>query len=61
MANHDRRKKDGKDKGKKLRRMREDRARRRANSDPDDDPSDQADLVTYKPGSSQDRNRHGAV
>jgi hypothetical protein len=60
MAQHERKKKDGKDKGKKLRRMREDEARRRANTGPERPSTDQADVVDYKQGSAADRTRSGA-
>ena len=61
MANRERKKKDGHDKNKKLRRMREDEARRHENAGPERPSTDQADVVTYKQGSSADRNRRGAV
>jgi hypothetical protein len=61
MANRERKKKDGQDKGKKLRRMREDVERRHANAGPERPSTDQADVVTYKQGSGADRNRRGAV
>lgn len=60
MSNRERKKKDGQDKGKKLRRMREDVARRHANAGPEHPSRDQADIVDYKQGSAADRNRHGA-
>jgi hypothetical protein len=61
MSDRDRKKKDGGDKNKKLRRMREDEARRHANAGPERPSRDQADVVTYKPGSRSDRTRHGAT
>ena len=60
MSNRERKKKDGQDKGKKLRRMREDEARRHANAGPERPSRDQADVVDYKQGSAADRNRRGA-
>lgn len=57
----ERKKKDGKDAGKKRRRMREDVARRRAVSGPARPTTDQRDIVDYKQGSAADRNRSGAV
>jgi hypothetical protein len=60
MSNRERKKKDGQDKGKKLRRMREDEARRHANAGPDRPSTDQSDVVDYKQGSAADRNRRGA-
>ncbi len=61
MAKSERKKKDGQGKGKKLRRMRDDEARRQADAGPERVSSDQADVITYKQGSDQDRNRRGAV
>jgi len=61
VANRERKKKDGRDKGKKLRRMREDEARRHADAGPERASTDQADAVTYKQGTGADRNRRGAV
>jgi hypothetical protein len=60
MSDKDRKKKDGQDKGKKLRRMRDDEARRHADEGPERPSSDQADVVTYKQGSAADRGRRGA-
>ena len=60
MSNRERKKKDGQDKGKKLRRMREDVAQRHANAGPERPSRDQADIVDYKQGSAADRNRRGA-
>ena len=60
MSDRDRKKKDGKDKGKKLRRMREDVARRHVDAGPERPSTDQADVVDYKQGSAADRNRRGA-
>ena len=60
MSDRDRKKKDGQDKGKKLRRMREDVAQRHANAGPERPSHDQADVVTYKQGSASDRGRRGA-
>ena len=61
MSERQRKKKDGQDKGKKLRRMREDEARRHADAGPERPSRDQADLVTYKQGSASDRTRRGAT
>lgn len=61
MSNRERKKKDGQDKNKKLRRMREDVARRRAKARPERPSRDQADVVTYKQGSAADRSRRGAT
>ncbi len=60
MSDRERKKKDGQDKNKKLRRMREDVARRHENAGPERPSSDQADVVTYKQGSAADRSRRGA-
>jgi hypothetical protein len=57
----ERRKKDGKDAGKKRRRMREAEAQRHANAQPQRPQSDQPDVVEYKPGSASDRSRVGAT
>ena len=57
---HERKKKDGQDKGKKLRRMREDVARRHADAGPERPSTDHPDVVDYKQGSRSDRNRKGA-
>jgi hypothetical protein len=61
MSERDRKKKDGQDKNKKLRRMREDEARRHAHTGPERPSRDQADVVTHKPGSASDRTRSGAI
>ena len=61
MSDRERKKKDGQDKNKKLRRMREDEARRHANAGPERPSHDQADVVTYKQGSASDRSRRGAT
>ena len=60
MSDHDRKKKDGQDKGKKRRRMREDETRRHENAGPERPSTDQTDVVTYKQGSAADRSRRGA-
>jgi hypothetical protein len=60
MSDRERKKKDGQDKGKKLRRMREDETRRHENAGPERPSRDQADVVDYKQGSAADRNRRGA-
>ena len=57
----ERRKKDGQDPGKKRKRMRDDVARRRAESGPARRSSDQPDVIDYKPGSASDRTRTGAT
>jgi len=61
MSDRDRKKKHGQDKNKKRRRMRDDEARRHANAGPERPTRDQADVVTYKQGSSSDRTRRGAT
>jgi hypothetical protein len=60
MSQRERKKKQGQDKGKKMRRMREDEARRHADAGPDRPSHDQPDVVTYKQGSASDRGRRGA-
>ena len=60
MSNRERKKKDGQDKGKKLRRMREEEEQRHANAGPERPSRDQPDIVDYKQGSAADRNRRGA-
>jgi hypothetical protein len=57
----ERKKKDGKDTGKKRKRMRADVARRRAAAGSEGRSSDQPDVVKYKPGSASDRSRTGAT
>ena len=57
----ERKKKDGKDAGKKRRRMREAEAQRHANAKPPRLQSDQPDVVEYKQGSASDRNLVGAT
>ena len=61
MSDRDRKKKDGQDKGKKLRRMREDEERRHAEAGPERPTRDQADVVPYKQGSASDRLRSGST
>jgi hypothetical protein len=56
----ERRKKDGKDPGKKRQRMREDQARRHAAAGPERPQRDEDDTITYKLGSAGDRTRVGA-
>jgi hypothetical protein len=57
---HERKKKDGQDKGKKLRRMREAETRRHERAGPERASTDQPDVVEYKPGAGSDRNRRGS-
>jgi len=54
---HERRKKQGQRKDKKVERMRLDVAERKANAHPHP-TTDQKDLQTFKPGSAGDRTRH---
>ena len=61
MPDTPRKKKDGQDRGKKRRRMREAVAARRESGSKPDHSSNQPDVVKYKPGSASDRNRTGAV
>ena len=61
MSDRERKKKDGQDKNKKLQRMRDDEARRHAEAGPERPSRDQADVVSYKPGSASDRSRSGAA
>jgi hypothetical protein len=56
-----RKKKDGRDPGKKRRRMRLDVARRKARATRGEPQRDEVDVVKYKQGSAADRNRRGAV
>jgi hypothetical protein len=57
----ERKKKDGRDPGKKRRRMRQAVAQRKAAAGPGRRQSDQPDVVDYKQGSAGDRNRRGAT
>jgi hypothetical protein len=57
----ERKKKDGRDPGKKRRRMRLDVKRRKARATPGEPQRDEVDVVKYKQGSAADRNRRGAV
>jgi hypothetical protein len=62
MASSERKKKDGRDPGKKRRRMRAAVASRKAAAGPRErDRGDQPDVVKYKQGSAADRNRRGAT
>jgi hypothetical protein len=61
MSERERKKKQGRDKNKKLRRMREDEALRHATAGPERPSHDQPDVVTYKQGSASDRGRRGAT
>jgi hypothetical protein len=61
VSDRDRKKKDGQDKGKKRRRMRDAEERRHENAGPERPSTDQADVVTYKQGSASDRSRRGAT
>jgi hypothetical protein len=60
MPDKPRRKKDGRDPGKKRRRMRRDVAARHARAKPPRPSRDEPDSVTYKRGSAADRTRRGA-
>jgi hypothetical protein len=57
----ERKKKDGRDPGKKRRRMRESVAQRRREGGETRESSDQPDIIDYKPGSASDRSRSGAT
>jgi hypothetical protein len=52
---HERKKKGGKRKDKKMQRMREDVEQRKEQGEKSDHESDQKDIVTYKSGSAEDR------
>jgi hypothetical protein len=52
---HERKKKDGQRKDKKMQRMREDVERRKEEGSPKDFGTDQQDIQTFKPGSQNDR------
>ena len=54
---HERKKKDGQRKDKKMQNMREAVAERKANAAPDKPTTDQKDIQTFKPGSQGDRNQ----
>lgn len=56
----ERKKKDGKDAGKKRKRMRADEARRHGAAGPDRPQRDEVATITYKRGSAGDRTRVGA-
>lgn len=61
MSDHDRRKKDGRDKNKDMQAMREvERDRHEDLPQNRDNPHDEQDHVTYKPGSAGDRSQRGA-
>ena len=61
MSDHDRRKKDGRDKNKDMQAMRE-AEHDRHNDLPQnrDNPHDEQDVVKYKPGSGGDHSQRGA-
>jgi len=60
MSEKTRHEKDGRDPGKKRRRMRDEVRRRHARAAPDRPSRDEGDTVTYKKGSAADRTRRGA-